>query len=126
MNIRTREQWIHHLAALRLPEHVQPDDNTLATVLLDVIVDEQARLSDETLAVLSGVIVVLLGRGMAGLTPRHADAEGRPLYTDEQLAAHLGVPLERVRAYCAAQIEKHGEAAGCFADIDPETLNSLN
>ncbi len=124
-NRLTRAQWAERLAHLAKDVPFAPDELSAAQLLLDVIVNEQTRISTESLAVLAGLSAAFFRVGMPAMTPRHTDAQGCPVFTEEQVAERLGVPVEEVRRRADALVKELGDEAG-IRRVAPESLKSLN
>ena len=100
------------LAFARDPKRPRADDTTLASLLIEVLgeVGTGRRISDESLAVLYGIAAELFDRVRNNLpTPTRCDADGRPVWSEQQVADTLGVPVESVRARIEA-LEAEGAA----------------
>lgn len=55
-------------------------------------------------------------------TAKYRDADGNPMYTEYDIAEHLGIPVEEVRKRTDAHIRAHGESA----DIRTSDLTDLH
>lgn len=89
------------LAFARDPKRPRVDDTTLAQLLIEVLADVGTSrvVPDESLAVLYGIAAELFDRIRVSLpAPTRCDADGRPVWSDQQVADTLGVPVETVRA----------------------------
>lgn len=100
------------LAFARDPKRPRADDTTLAHLLIEVLgeVGISGRIPDESLAVLYGIAAELFDRVRNNLpAPTRCDADGRPVWSEQQIADTLGVPVEQVRARVEA-LEAEGVA----------------
>lgn len=100
----------------RDPDRPRADDNLLIGLLVDVLaeVDTDRVIRDETLAVLYGVATELFGRVRDALpAPIRCAADGSPVWTEQQVADALGMPLAQVRTHLDA-LEAEGGAACAF------------
>lgn len=89
----------------RDPKRPRADDVTLSQLLVRVLEDIGSGriIQDESLAVLYGIAAELFGRVRDHLpAPTRCDAAGRPVWSDEQVAELLGVPVATVHAQIAA------------------------
>jgi hypothetical protein len=129
MKKKSRFEWQKRICdhALTLPAELRDvDDMTLASVLEDVICAEQTRMKDPNLATLVGVAAALARRHMDRLPrPSHVTAAGERVYTEAEVAAHLGVSVEEVRRRAEA-IEREHPDAGITALVDSDQLRRVN
>ena len=121
---RTKPQWLAQLVELSKSSPGLPDDLTIASLLLDVIVTEQRGLQDESLAVLCGLAAAHFGRASAALpAAQHVNAQGERIYTEADVAKHVGIPIEQVRAHADELMRALGADSGISlanpADINP-------
>lgn len=117
----TRAQWAMQMNELhkRLPKEL-PDDMTIAQLLMDVIVQEQTRVSDESLAMLVGMASACMARAMQKLPPaKYADKNGRPVYSEQDVAAFTGQTVEQARSGLAAFAKEAGVPLTPTNDVQP-------
>ena len=125
----SKAQWqerIIHLAKT-LPKDIRPDDQTLLSLLMEVILAEQAHLRPQHLATLTGIAAVLLERFKTSIpAATHVTTSGEKVYTEAEVAAHLGISLEEVRRVGDEMAKDLPNDGLVYADVDPATLHRVN
>lgn len=88
------------LALSRDPLRPPANDAVLVNLLAEVLEEaaiNQGRISDDSLAMLYGIATELFSRVRDSLpATTRCDTEGRPAWSAQQVADHLGVPVEEV------------------------------
>lgn len=125
----SKAQWQHRIieVAQTLPKHLLPDDKTLMQMLVDVIVSEQANLKPKNLAMLVAMSGALLERvKQAFPAATHITANGDPVFTETQIADHMGISLEELHRAAAEMQQELPNADQLFVEIDPTSLHRVN
>jgi hypothetical protein len=127
----SKAQWQHKITeiAKNLPQDLRPDDQTIAHILVDVIVSEQSKLSDKNLTMLAGLAAALLERVKSSIpAATHVLENGEKVYTEAEIAAHLGISLEEVRKLTLEMQQEQGSLNGDLVctDVDPRSLHRIN
>jgi hypothetical protein len=113
--------------AQTLSKTVIPDDHSLMQLLVDIIVSEQSRLKPKNLAMLAAVAAALLERVKNAFpAATHITESGEPVFTEAQIAAHLGVSLEELHRAAAEMAEAFPDAGLVYTDVDPDSLHRVN
>ncbi len=124
--LQSKSQWLQQLTAMTKTFPGMPDDQAIVSLLLDIIVAEQRNLHPENLAVLCGLTAGHLARVQSTFpAPKHVDAQGKPLYTEADVAQYVGVTVGEVRAQID-QMQANGELDGCIVHINAEDINPLH
>jgi hypothetical protein len=94
--------------------------------LLDVIEDEQNNISDDGMATLCGLAGMFCRDGVDAAMPQHTrvDAQGAPVYTEQEMAKAFGGTPEQVRAY-VDQAQKAALAEGVSLLVPPQDTSLL-
>lgn len=117
----SRSQWVMQMRELskRLPKD-GPDDLAIAQLLTDVIVAEQLNVSDDSLATLVGLATSCMNRTMQKLPPaKYADKDGRPMYSEHELAAFTGQTVEQTRSSLEAFAKEAGVPLDTTQHLQP-------
>jgi AraC-like DNA-binding protein len=123
----SKTQWQKRIieAAQNLPKDIRPDDATLMQILVDVIVSEQSRLKPQNLASLVGISSSLLVRVKESFpAATHMTQSGQQVYSEADIATHLGVSIDEVRTISAKIAKEFPEEA--IMTIDPDLLHRIN
>ncbi len=129
MNKLSKIQWQERVihVAKTLPKEDRPDDHVLMQLLMDVIVAEQNRVKDKNLAVLIGIAAVLLERIKTSIpAATHVTESGEPVYSEAEIADHLGVSLEEVQRVSTEIAKDPANAGLIYTDVDPRSLHRVN
>ncbi len=124
--LQSKAQWLQQLTAMTKTLPGMPDDQTIVALLIDIIEAEQRNLHPENLAVLCGLAAGHLARVQAGFpVAKHADAQGRPIYTEVDVAQYVGATVDQVRAEID-QMKAAGELDGCIFPLSADDINPLH
>lgn len=119
-NKLTRAEWSLRLVELQKTTPGLPGDLETAQLLMGIIVDEQLNISDMNLATLAGLCCGHMARAMKEIPPAtHADKNGTPMFTDQQVAEFTGMPVEEVRASITAYFKEIGVEPSNQGDVFP-------
>ena len=122
----TRGQWIEELIALSKTSPGLPDELSIGQLLLEIITTEQHSLQTESLAVLCGLAASYMAHMAHGFpVAKHADAQGRPIYTEADVAQYVGATVDQVRAEID-QMKAAGELDGCIFPLSADDVNPLH
>jgi hypothetical protein len=125
----SKAQWQTRIieVAQTLPKNIIPDDQSLMQLLVDIIVSEQSRLKPQNLAMLAAVAAALLERVKSAFpASTHVTESGEPVFTEAQIAVHLGISLEELHRAAAEMAEVFPDAGLVYTDVDPDSLHRVN
>jgi hypothetical protein len=124
--LQSKAQWLHQLTVLTKTFPGMPDDQTIVHLLLDIIHAEQRSMTPENLAVLCGLTAGHLARVQSTFpVAKHADGQGRPIYTEADVAQYVGATVDEVRAQID-QMQAAGELDGCIVRLNADDINPLH
>lgn len=122
----SRYEWIERLLELSKTSPGLPDALSISQLLLEVIITEERSLQPGNLAVLCGLAAGYLACSRDGFpAPQHVDAQGRPVYTEADVAQYVGATVGEVRAQID-QMQANGELDGCVLKLNADDINPLH
>lgn len=125
----SKAQWQHKITeiAKHLPKDLRPDDQTIMQILVDVIVSEQSQLKPKNLAMLASMAAALLERVVSSLPPAsHVLDNGKKVYTEAEIAKHLGVSLDEVQKLSKVMAQESANGELLYTDVDPNSVQRIN
>lgn len=120
MNPRKKMMWQEKVIHLSKTCPGMPPDPVMVELLIDLIVANERKLSDHSVAMLAGLAAAHWQRYAQTLPrPTHVTHEGEAVYTEADVAKALNLPIEKVRSMADDLRTQHGDASGiCLTTAD--------